>query len=70
MKQVEIQKDEIIRERAILLTPDTVEIVYEFMDIETGMWEHWDSMFISKEQFDAMKILFDERKLLTLVGSN
>ena len=63
IKQVEIMKQEGangggVRHRATLFASDSAEILFEFKNVDTGMWELLESKIIDREEFEALKILF------------
>ena len=49
-----------IRERAIQLGDNVVEIVDELKNIDTGEWEGYHSFVVDRKEFEAMKKLFEE----------
>ena len=61
MKQIIIFENEIYRERAIK-DRNSVTIVREFKDIDTGRWEDIEQKIITKEEFEAIKKLFEGKE--------
>ena len=64
IEQIEIMKQEKngggVRHRVVLSTPDSAEIIFEFKNVDTGMWESLESKFIGREEFEALEVLFKQ----------
>ena len=61
MKQIIIFENEIYRERAIK-DRNSVTLVKEFKNIDTGQWEDIEQKIITKEEFEAIKKLFEGKE--------
>ena len=60
VKQVEIMRQEGengggVRHRATLFASDSAEILFEFKNVDTKMWELLESKFIDRDEFEALK---------------
>jgi len=62
MQQVMIEELEIYRKRAIKVTNNLVEIVVEFYDVEEERWDDIEHKLIYKDEYEALKKLFEGGK--------
>jgi len=57
-----IEEFEIYRKRAIKVTDDLVEIVMEFYDIKRERWDDIEHKLIYRDEYEALKKLFEGGK--------
>lgn len=61
MKEITIFEHKVYRERAIRLG-NIMVIVKEFLNVDAKRWEDIEEKIITKEEFEAIKSLFEEEE--------